>query len=1050
MSDVSLNLGQFKVVGSLGRSHYATVYEAQDTKSGSRVAVKVLELAGTHREVAQAMFRKEIGALSGLEHPAVVRLVGHFEEQNPERLGIVLELVPGGRTLEHLILDVAAGREIKRSLRWRLEQLSALLDGLECAHKRNVIHRDVKPTNVLLDRDVDSLKLADFGIARLLENYGRGETALTLREFYTRPFAAPEQVLQGDASFAADLHAFGLLTACLLAWRVPAPTFKREEMIDFLAPLKAEIPDPEAYHKIEQLLVDLLHPDPSARPRAVEVQRVLRELLERTADRPVFYARLTRSAEENARKHGCPSVADILRDLNDGLRGKYEVAVDKQTGAESFSIKCFGRGLWAHLRPESGDPERLVVTNVGRNPSSIHASQRERALSVPFTLQFGEGPAGELISALFEKFEAERRAEDVRRRKESLFEVARFILAKQRESLLQFRIRYEIDDAPPEPGSDSSAFVDAHPGFQNVRVVEVLPTDELADVPEDLDDTWTADLDQRSPLLLDGQRVGTFHSYNQESRVLAIRIQKRARLARRGDLVCKDVALDAALNRQETALDHFFKDECVNPNLGELLLYPESNRLADMLPRRLVQKLEPESAMLSLVERVLAAKDFFLVQGPPGTGKTTVIAEVMAQILMQDPDARVLLTSQANEAVNNALDALRVVAKSAGKDWRLHRDVKPERRNHDDADGVEASFAEWVKRTREKSRAALVAFVAQDEERAAIVRDALKKWDERLDVNEDVRVDYAESVQVFGVTCLRVPTLWRMLRDVQFDWVIVDEAAKATAAEVLVSLVVGKRFVLVGDHKQLPPFLDTQTEKELKASGIDVGRARKSLFEELFEKISPDNRQTLRRQFRMHRSIGSFVGNLFYAEFGGLETGVDDSERTLALSRFDKAHRVNWVDVRGRARKEQNGTSWWNQEELDAVHRLLREFENELRQKNVTYSVGVISPYRAQIERLRRKISRAAQTWSALKIRIDTVDAFQGKQDDIIVYSLVREGEQESRFVSDPRRLNVAFSRSKRLLVIVGDAEGARRSAGLSEIVRAIPPENLEAWRAGR
>jgi hypothetical protein len=105
----------------LGRSPYATVYEAHDRKSGDRVPVKVLSLAGSHREIVEAMFRKEVDALDGFEHPAVVLLRGRFTEPDAERLGIVLELVPGGRTLEQVIADVRAGKETRRPLRWRIE-----------------------------------------------------------------------------------------------------------------------------------------------------------------------------------------------------------------------------------------------------------------------------------------------------------------------------------------------------------------------------------------------------------------------------------------------------------------------------------------------------------------------------------------------------------------------------------------------------------------------------------------------------------------------------------------------------------------------------------------------------------------------------------------------------------------------------------------------------------------------------------------------------------------------------------------------------------------
>ncbi|UQA61383.1 serine/threonine-protein kinase [Polyangium aurulentum] len=1051
----TLRAGRYRVVSVLGRSTYAAVYEAHDTKLGDRVAVKVLSVAGSHREIAEAMFRKEVGALEGFRHPAVVRLIDHFAEPEAERLGIVLELVPGGRTLESLIAEVRAGRERRRPLRWRLEQLRGLLDGLEAAHRRNVIHRDVKPSNVLVDRDLDALKLADFGIARLLENYARGPVGVTLQGFYTRPFAAPEQVLRGEATFASDLHAFGLLAASLLAWNIPSPEFKSAQLSALLAPLRDEIQDPALLHELESTLADLLKDDPALRPRVPTIASVLSRLIERTTERVAVRVRFTASVRNKGRDSGCVSDSAMLADLNDGLRARYEPSRDRRTGEDSFVIRCYGKGLWALLKPADDAPEELVAVDLGRNQPALHARQRERAVLLPFSLTSGVGGSGaELINFLYEESEKERRREDERRRKESLLEVARFVLTRQRERMLRLRVQYSIADqdkrsdfgaklaAAIQATSASDGEHDARGDYLKLQIVGVFPWEDDADTPDDLIDTWTTGLDTKSVFLLDGQPFATFHGYDVDSRMLSVRLKQRRKLPRQGELECKDLALEASVKRQESALDHLFEDTCVNPKLGHLLLYPEENGLAEVVPRKLIQSLEPPAEMLALVERALAAEDFFFIQGPPGTGKTTVITEIMAQLLTQHPEARILLTSQANEAVTNALDALRALAKRQGTGWRLLRDVRSERAGGESGMGFDASFQEWVEHTRDASGRAFASYAASaPAERVELVRKALAKWTERLDRVEDVRHDFAESVQVFGVTCLRVPTLYRRLRDVRFDWVIVDEAAKATPAEVLVSLVVGQRFILVGDHRQLPPFLDHQAEGDVAAAGLDPARARRSLFEELFDKVNPTNRETLRRQFRMHRSIGNFVGELFYADVGGLETGVPDHERTLDLGQFDRPHRVFWLDVAGRDIPD--GTSWWNQQEIDAVARMLRQFEQELRGKGTKYTVAVIAPYTAQVERLRRSLVPSGRAWSALQLRVDTVDAFQGKQDDILVYSMVRVGEGEKRFLSDRRRLNVAFSRAKRLLLIVGHRASAEHSPRLAQALRLIPRDNI-------
>lgn len=1050
-----LDRGRYEVVAVLGRSPYATVYEAHDRKTGDRVAVKVLSLAGSHREIVEAMFRKEVDALDGFDHPAVVGLRGRFTEADADRVGIVLELVPGGRTLEQMIGDVSAGRETRRPFRWRVEQLRRLLDALDAAHRRNVIHRDVKPANILIDSDTDELKLADFGIARLLEHYGRGVEGATLKQFYSRPYAAPEQVLSGEATFASDLHAFGLVAGVLLSGQLPAGDFRPPQLATLLEPLRSEIREATVHQALVDVLAGLLRADASLRPRVPAVQRVLADLVERAADRPAVPLRVTANARAKASAAGCTSPNAIFDDLNDGLRARYETAIDRRTNQDSYLVKCYGRGLWAMLRPDDSQPEQLVLVDLGRNPGPLHARQREGASAAGFRLSEGYGSSETFVANLFQIFESERRRDEERRKKESLLSVAEFVLARQRERLMRLRIAYRVADAEgekrtafgeklaaaigPRPSAASGQH-EARGSFLRVEVLGVAPWEDAADPGNGLMDEWTHGLDKKTPFLLDGIVFATFNAYDSQKRILSLRLKSPRKVPREGDFECKDIALDAALKRQESAIDHFVEDACVNPRLGRLLLYPEENRIGEVAPRELMQKLEPPVEMQSLVERALAAEDFFFVQGPPGTGKTTVIAEIMAQILVSDPNARILLTSQANEAVNNALDALRALGHERKASWRLLRDVSAERAGRDQG-GFEALLAEWVSATRDRSRAAFDAFAASSPPSVDAVRSVLGRWSERLDRAEDVRQDYAESVQVFGVTCLRVPTLWRMLRDVRFDWVIVDEAAKATPAEVLVSLVVGRRFVMVGDHRQLPPFLDIETERDVKLAGLDVSRARKSLFEDLFDKVPEANRHAMRRQFRMHRSIGSFVGDLFYDDIGGLETGVPDEQRAVDLARFDRPHRVFWVDVAGE--EKQQGHSWWNQREIDAVVKLLREIDQELAARGRRYKIGVIAAYAAQAERLRTALVPGASSWRAVETLIDTVDAFQGKQVDVLLYSLVRTGERENPFISDRRRLNVAFSRAKRLLVIVGHRESAQHQPRLARALALIPRDNV-------
>ncbi len=224
---LSFDGGRYAVRSEINAGNFSRIYEAYDVDRNERCALKVLSVAGTHRNIAEAMFRKEVGALEGIEHPAIVKLLRHYEDREHQALVIVLELIEGGRNLQGLLEDVRAGRSPRPTLRWRVEQLTHLLNALDFAHERGIIHRDIKPANVLASED-DRLRLADFGIARVFENYGRGAESMTLRDFFTRPYAAPEQVLRREATPASDLHAFAVLAVALLSLQLPDEDFHEQ------------------------------------------------------------------------------------------------------------------------------------------------------------------------------------------------------------------------------------------------------------------------------------------------------------------------------------------------------------------------------------------------------------------------------------------------------------------------------------------------------------------------------------------------------------------------------------------------------------------------------------------------------------------------------------------------------------------------------------------------------------------------------------------------------------------------------------------------------
>lgn len=271
------------------------------------------------------------------------------------------------------------------------------------------------------------------------------------------------------------------------------------------------------------------------------------------------------------------------------------------------------------------------------------------------------------------------------------------------------------------------------------------------------------------------------------------------------------------------------------------------------------------------------------------------------------------------------------------------------------------------------------------------------------------------------------------LTESSFDWVIVDEAGRAQAAELMVALQSGKRVLLVGDHKQLPPFYHLQHLK-LAAKTLELGRGifYESDFERAFKATAG---VTLDTQYRMVEPIGDLVSECFYAkDMGKLHTGRGDSPDWYAQLPSPWNNAVSWIDSSSpnpQGSEEDMGKGrYYNLREvrllLDALQTLANNDSIVQLEETITaeqpYPIGIITMYRQQKEEIENAISRAE--WAgALRslIKIDTVDSYQGQENKIIILSLVRDNSDKLQgFLRDAPRINVAISRAQERLLVLG------------------------------
>lgn len=256
----------------------------------------------------------------------------------------------------------------------------------------------------------------------------------------------------------------------------------------------------------------------------------------------------------------------------------------------------------------------------------------------------------------------------------------------------------------------------------------------------------------------------------------------------------------------------------------------------------------------------------------------------------------------------------------------------------------------------------------------------------------------------------------------EFDYVIVDEAAKCFSSEILIPIIKGKKIILVGDHKQLSPIVEkdilTEMEKNEDICRDEINNYyNNSLFGIIFEDASESIKTTLDTQYRMNSDISRFISNQYYEK--KLKDGPNIINLNHGISNLNKG--LYWVDTIDIEKSRENmiGTSYYNEEESKVIISLLNWLDINLNNKK---EIGIISPYSAQKNYLINLLNE--YKFNNIDLEINTVDAFQGREKEIIIMNCVRNNKKgEFGHVSGDARMNVAISRAQELLFVVGNRE---------------------------
>ena len=431
------------------------------------------------------------------------------------------------------------------------------------------------------------------------------------------------------------------------------------------------------------------------------------------------------------------------------------------------------------------------------------------------------------------------------------------------------------------------------------------------------------------------------------------------------------------------------------------------------------------------VHKICAANDLAIVHGPPGTGKTTTLVQAIRALIQQNHQ-QILVVAPSNTAVDllseklaeEGLNVLRIGNPSRVSPRMLSLTLDSKMAAHESMKEVKAlkNQASEYKNMAHKYKRNFGR--AEQEQRKALFNEAHKIMKDAGNTEQYIIDQVVARAQV--ITATLVGANHYTIRNLKFDTVVIDEAGQALEPACWIPILKANKVIFAGDHCQLPP--------TIKSTEAAKGGLSTTLFEKCVA-LFPEAVVLLEEQYRMHDSIMGYSSKVFYEN--RLKAHDSVAQRLL----FSEDQPLTFIDTAGCAFDEKiEGTSVTNPEE--AVF-LLKHLTHYLTGLRTHYSledfptVGVISPYQQQISLLKELFLNAPELQVyAEKITINTVDSFQGQERDVIYLGLTRSNADRTiGFLSDIRRMNVAMTRAKQKLVVIGDSATLSRLPFYSDFI---------------
>ncbi|MDO5815674.1 MAG: IGHMBP2 family helicase [Methanobrevibacter sp.] len=457
------------------------------------------------------------------------------------------------------------------------------------------------------------------------------------------------------------------------------------------------------------------------------------------------------------------------------------------------------------------------------------------------------------------------------------------------------------------------------------------------------------------------------------------------------------------------------------------------------------------------IENALSCENFFLIHGPFGTGKTRTLVELISQETRQNH--KVLATAESNAAVDNILERLmdnkKLTLTRLGHPQRVskhnitqtlaykvenHKLNRKIKKIHKKIDNMIEKRKVHTKPTPQYRRGYgdydILHMASKGKSGRGISSDKMKSMAKWIEINQEIDEAHDEIKRIENrmikdiidssdvILATNSSSALEAIARVKFDVAIIDEASQATIPSVLIPIAKAHRFILAGDHKQLPPTIISDRAGDLS----------KTLFEELI-RIYPFKSQLLNTQYRMNSLLMKFPNEEFYNNNLKSDSSVDNINIKDILDSHQDEEALLFIDTSdiddNKEKHLKDSKSIINEIEAEIALRIANDYLNDGVDES---DVGIISPYADQVKIIQEKTP----------IEVKTVDGFQGREKEIIIISTVRSNKHGNiGFLKDLRRLNVAITRAKRKLIIIGNINTLKNNQTYERLIKFCEDENL-------